>query len=111
MGLLAGVGYCRKGFTATAPNQLWVVDITQHRTDEGWLCFSSVIDVFSRMVEGWSMGDRPVADLVLDALNMAVWNPATCPRPATLLFPWSVFPGKKKKPPGKSNGKTKPTAI
>jgi transposase InsO family protein len=63
-----------RSFTATAPDQLWVADITQHRTDEGWLYFSSVIDVFSRMVVGWSMGDRPVADLVLDALNMAVWN-------------------------------------
>ncbi|HHV63159.1 MAG TPA: IS3 family transposase, partial [Firmicutes bacterium] len=33
-----------------------------------------VIDAFSRMVIGWSIGDRPVADLAVDAVNMAVWN-------------------------------------
>jgi len=61
-------------FTATAPDQLWVGDLTQHATDEGWLYFATVIDAFSRKVVGWAMGDRPVADLVLSAVNMAVWN-------------------------------------
>lgn len=61
-------------FTANAPNQLWVADLTQHATGEGWLYLAVVIDVFSRMVAGWSMGDRPVADLVVGAVNMAVWN-------------------------------------
>jgi len=65
-----------RGFTATAPNQLWVADITQHATAEGWLYFAPVIDVFSRRVVGWSMGERPTADLVVDAINMAVRNRA-----------------------------------
>lgn len=68
-----------RDFTATAPNQLWVADITQHATGEGWLYFAPVIDVFSRMVVGWSMGERPTADLVLAAVNMAVWNRRPAP--------------------------------
>jgi len=64
----------QRSFTATAPNQLWVADITQHATGEGWLYLATVIDVFSRVVAGWSMGERPVADLVVNALNMATWN-------------------------------------
>lgn len=64
----------QRSFTATAPNRLWVADITQHATGEGWLYLATVIDVFSRMVVGWSMGERPVADLVVNALNMATWN-------------------------------------
>ena len=61
-------------FTATEPNQLWVADITQHDTSEGWLYLAVIIDLFSRIVAGWSMGNRAVADLVVSALNMAVWN-------------------------------------
>jgi len=48
--------------------------MTEHATDEGKLYLAVVIDAFSRMVVGWSMGDRPVADLAVDAVNMAVWN-------------------------------------
>jgi len=68
-----------RDFTATAPDQLWVADITQHAIGEGWLYFASVIDVFSRRVVGWSMGERPTADLVLAAVNMAVWNRRPAP--------------------------------
>jgi transposase InsO family protein len=64
----------QRSFTATAPNQLWVADITQHATGEGWLYLAVVIDVFPRTVVGWSMGEQPVAGLVVDALNMATWN-------------------------------------
>ena len=63
-----------RDFTASAPDQLWVSDLTQHATGEGWLYLAVVIDVFSRMVVGWSMGDRATADLVLGAVNMAVRN-------------------------------------
>lgn len=59
-------------FTADAPNRLWVADITQHETREGWLYIAAVIDVFSRKVVGWAMGKRATADLVIDALNMAI---------------------------------------
>lgn len=64
----------QRTFTATAPNRLWVGDMTQHRTDEGWLYLAVVIDAFSRLVVGWAMGERPVADLVVAAVNMAVRN-------------------------------------
>lgn len=63
-----------RSFTASEPNQLWVADITQHYTSEGWLYLAVIIDLFSRIVAGWSMGNRAVADLVVSALNMAVWN-------------------------------------
>lgn len=63
-----------RDFTATEPDRLWVADMTQHRTDEGWLYLAVVVDAFSRHVVGWSMGKRPVAQLAVDAVNMAVWN-------------------------------------
>jgi putative transposase len=59
-------------FTATAPNQLWVADITYVPTWEGWLFLAVVIDAFSRRCVGWSMRDDLKADLVVDALGMAV---------------------------------------
>lgn len=64
----------QRSFTALKPNQLWVADITQHYTSEGWLYLAVIIDLFSRIIAGWSMSERPVADLVVNALNMAVWN-------------------------------------
>lgn len=64
----------RRVFTPTEPNRLWVADLTQHATVEGWLYTAAVLDVFSRLVVGWAMGERPVAELVVDALNMALWN-------------------------------------
>lgn len=65
-------------FAADRPNILWVADITQHKTLEGWLYISAIIDVFSRRVVGWAMAARATSDLVVDALNMAVRrrNPA-----------------------------------
>lgn len=61
-------------FSAAAPNRLWVADITQHGTGEGWLYLAVIMDVYSRRIVGWSMGSRATSVLVLDALNMAVWN-------------------------------------
>ncbi len=63
-----------RNFTVNELDQLWVADITQHKTDEGWLYLSKVLDACSRRVIGWSMGERPVADLVVNAVNMAVKN-------------------------------------
>jgi len=60
-------------FNPTQPNQLWVTDITYIRTHEGWLYLAVVIDLFSRLVVGWSMKSRITTDLVLDALLMALW--------------------------------------
>jgi putative transposase len=65
-------------FTPPAPDRLWVADITQQRTDEGWLYLAVVLDAFSRRVVGWSMADHLRTELVLDALDMAITqrNPA-----------------------------------
>jgi putative transposase len=59
-------------FVATAPNQLWVADITYVPTWEGFLYLAVVLDVFSRRIVGWSMAKHLRAELVIEALNMAV---------------------------------------
>ena len=64
----------QRDFTASGPNQLWVADLTQHMTGEGWLYLATVLDVFSRRVVGWAMGPRATTKLALRALDMAVWN-------------------------------------
>ena len=64
----------QREFTVTLPNQVWVTDITYIRTHEGWLYLAAVIDLYSRMVVGWSMNASMATELVLDALTMAVWR-------------------------------------
>jgi putative transposase len=59
-------------FTAARPNELWLADITYLPTREGWLFLAVVLDAFSRRVVGWSMRDDLKAELVVDALAMAV---------------------------------------
>lgn len=59
-------------FSADAPNQKWVADISYIRTDEGWLYLAVVLDIFSRMIVGWSMATHLRTELIKDALNMAV---------------------------------------
>jgi len=61
-------------FTATAPNQLWVADITCIKTFSGWVYAAFVIDVFSRMVVGWQVATSLYTELALDALEMAIWR-------------------------------------
>ena len=61
-------------FEAQRPNQKWIADFTYIWTDEGWLYVSAVIDLFSRRVVGWSMSAGMTAQLVADALLMAVWR-------------------------------------
>lgn len=61
-------------FNVDRPNQSWVTDFTYIRTHEGWLYLTVVIDLFSRQVIGWSMKNNPKADLVIDALLMAIWR-------------------------------------
>lgn len=61
-------------FEATAPNQRWVADFTYIWTDEGWLYFAVVMDLFSRRIVGWSMSSEMTAQLVTDALVMALWR-------------------------------------
>jgi len=61
-----------RDFTARAPNQLWVADITYVPTWSGFLYLAVVLDVWSRRVVGWAMETHLRTELVLDALNMAV---------------------------------------
>ena len=57
---------------STAPNQVWVMDITYIATDEGWLYLAAVKDLFTCKIVGWAMSDRMKAELVGKALFMAV---------------------------------------
>lgn len=59
-------------FTADGPNRLWVADITYIPTLEGWLFLAVVMDAWSRRIVGWSMRDDLEAQLVVDAVGMAV---------------------------------------
>ncbi len=59
-------------FEADVPNQLWLADLTYVPTSEGWLFLGIVMDMFSRKIVGWAMRDNLEADLVVDALAMAV---------------------------------------
>ena len=61
----------RRKFTAEAPNQLWVADITYIPTWEGWLFLAAVMDIYTKRIVGWSMRDDLKADIVIDALGMA----------------------------------------
>jgi putative transposase len=63
-----------RDFTATAPNQKWVADFTFVWTHEGWLYVAAVLDLYSRRVVGWAMQSTMTAQLVTEALVMAVWR-------------------------------------
>ena len=60
-----------RDFTAEAPNQLWLTDITEHPTAEGKLYCAAVMDAWSRRIIGWSIAPHIRTELVLDALGMA----------------------------------------
>jgi putative transposase len=61
-----------QNFSADAPNQKWVGDITYLLTNEGWLYLAVIIDLYSRAVIGWSMNSRMTAELTCKALQMAL---------------------------------------
>jgi len=61
-----------RDFTAVAPNQLWVADITFVPTATGFLHLAVVLDAWSRKIVGWSMASHLRAELVLDAMEMAI---------------------------------------
>jgi putative transposase len=61
-----------RSFTAAAPNQIWLADITYVETDQGWLYLATVMDLYSRKIVGWAMADHLRADLPLAALRMAI---------------------------------------
>jgi putative transposase len=62
----------KRDFTAEAPNELWLADITEHRTGEGKLYLCAIKDVFSNRIVGYSIADRMKSRLAVDALNNAV---------------------------------------
>lgn len=64
----------QQNFTASRPNEKWVSDITYIWTEEGWLYLAVVMDLYSRIVVGWSMSERMTSKLVIDALQMAIWR-------------------------------------
>lgn len=59
-------------FTSSAPDRVWVVDITYIPTRQGWLYLAAVLDMHSRRLIGWAMGDRPDQALASSALEMAL---------------------------------------
>ena len=63
-----------RDFATQQPDQAYVSDITYIWTQEGWLYLAVVIDLFSRKVVGWSMSSNMTAQLVCDALTMALWQ-------------------------------------
>jgi putative transposase len=62
----------QRQFRPEAPDVLWIADLTYLRTWEGWLYLAAVQDAYSRRIVGWSMADHMRAELVVDALTMAV---------------------------------------
>lgn len=64
----------KQDFNALAPNQKWVSDITYIWTEEGWLYLAVIVDLYSRLVVGWSMSERMTSALVCDALQMALFR-------------------------------------
>ena len=71
-----------RAFATHRPNRLWIADITYVRTWSGWLYLAVVLETFSRRVVGWTMADTLESALVVDALNMALWNRR--PRPGLI---------------------------
>ena len=61
-----------RNFTADAPNQMWVVDLTEHRTGEGKLYCCAIKDLFSNRIVGWAIDEHMKARLVVAAIEMAV---------------------------------------
>jgi putative transposase len=70
-----------RNFTAERPDQLWVADITYVPTWAGFLYLAVVVDAFTRRVVGWSMANHLRTELVLEGLNMAIWQR----RPASVI--------------------------
>ena len=68
------VDLVERNFTADGPDQLWIADITYIPASAGFLYLAVVLDAWSRRVIGWAMATHLRTELVLDSLNMAVWQ-------------------------------------
>jgi putative transposase len=64
----------KRNFAAAAPNKIWTADITYINTWEGFLYLAFILDIYSRRVVGWSMATHLRTELVVDALEMALWR-------------------------------------
>ena len=71
-GARAAPDLVNRDFSAGGPDKLWVADITQVRDGAGWLYLAVVLDAWSRRIVGWAMASRMPAELVGDALKMAI---------------------------------------
>jgi len=76
---IAGVGprpddLVRRNFEPLAPNRLWVADFTYVSTWAGWTYVAFVIDAYARRIVGWRTATAMTADLVLDAIEQAIWT-------------------------------------
>jgi putative transposase len=81
----------KRNFTTQEPDQAWVADITYIPTAQGWLYLAVVIDLFSRRVVGWSMGERMRVELVLNALKVALLTSCSCGI-------WAIVPLRSREP-------------
>ena len=61
-----------RDFSATAPNQLWVADLTYVKTHTGWVYVAFILDVYARYIVGWDAARSLHTDLALTALEMAL---------------------------------------
>ena len=64
----------RRRFSAVEPNRLWLADITYIKTDEDFLHLAFVLDACSHKLGGWPMAEHLRTELMVDALEMAVWR-------------------------------------
>ena len=73
-GVVTSDDLVNRKFSRPRPNELWVTDITQHRTREGWVYCAAVLDAYSRRIIGWSIDSKQDTTLVINALDMAIRN-------------------------------------
>ena len=69
----------RRDFEAGRPNKVWLADITYIPTREGFLYLAFILDTHSRRIVGWAMEDHLRTEIVVDALQMAVWRRKPAP--------------------------------
>jgi putative transposase len=69
----------KRDFASTRADKVWVADITYVATREGFLYVAFILDVYSRRVVGWAMEDHLRTEIVVDALQMAVWRRKPAP--------------------------------
>ncbi|MCP4383712.1 MAG: IS3 family transposase [Hyphomicrobiales bacterium] len=62
----------QRNFAASRPNEVWVGDLTQVRTREGWLFLAALVDLYSRKIVGYATAPRALQELALEALDRAI---------------------------------------